>query len=81
MARFVLDAFDLPAATPEQITRVEQTLQSLELERAERIVAASETPPPPAYRTAAAGVPRERRPTRGARWRVGALRDRAADTR
>lgn len=35
MARFVLDAFDLPAATPEQITRVEQTLQSLELERAE----------------------------------------------
>ena len=82
MARFVLDAFNLPAATPEQITRVEQTLQSLELERAERIVAddtaTSDAPPPPAHRTAAAGVPLQQRRTRGARWRVGALRHRDA---
>lgn len=83
IARFVLDAFDLPAATPEEIARVEQTLQSLELERTERIVAddaASETPPPPAHRTAVAGVPLQQRRTRGARWRVGALSHRASDT-
>lgn len=76
MARFVLDAYDLPRATSEQITRVEQTLLSLELERAERIVAddATGAPPPPAHRTADAGVPLQQRRTRGARWRVGALR-------
>jgi len=82
MARFVRDAFDLPGATPEQITRVEQTLQSLELERADRIVAdspdASDMRPPPAHRTSAAGIPLQQRRTRGARWRVGLLGHRRA---
>jgi uncharacterized membrane protein len=39
MVRFVQDAYDLPAATEQQLTRIEQVLRSLELERAERIKA------------------------------------------
>lgn len=77
MARFARDAFDLPGATPEQITRVDQTLQSFELERADRIVADSpdvtDMRPPPAHCTSAAGIPLQQRRTRGARWRVGLL--------
>jgi uncharacterized membrane protein len=74
MVRFVRDAYDLPAATEQQLSRIEQTLVSLELERAERIKAqrAHAAPPAPAHRTAdqdaLAGVPLRTRRTRGARW-------------
>jgi uncharacterized membrane protein len=74
MVRFVHDAYQLPAATEEQIGRIEQTLRSLELERAERIKAehAHAAPSPPAHRSAGedalAGVPLRSRRTRGARW-------------
>jgi uncharacterized membrane protein len=74
MVRFVRDAYDLPAATEQQLSRIEQTLRSLELERAERIKAqrAHAAPPAPAHRTAdqdaLAGVPLRTRRTRGARW-------------
>ena len=81
MARFVLDAFDLPGATPEQITRVEQTLKSLELERADRIVADTsdaDVPTAPAHRDSSAGVPLQQRRTQGARWRRGRLPHRRA---
>jgi uncharacterized membrane protein len=75
MVRFVQDAFQLPAATDAQLASIEQTLQSLELERAERIKAQHPhaAPTPPAHRTgdgaARAGVPLRTRRTRGARWR------------
>jgi uncharacterized membrane protein len=74
MVRFVQDAFQLPAATDAQLASIEQTLQSLELERAERIKAQHPhaAPTPPAHRTgdgaARAGVPLRTRRTRGARW-------------
>jgi hypothetical protein len=74
MVRFVRDAYDLPAATEQQLSRIEQTLVSLELERAERIKAqrAHAAPLAPAHRTAdqdaLAGVPLRTRRTRGARW-------------
>jgi uncharacterized membrane protein len=74
MVRFVQDAYRLPAATGQQLGRIEQTLVSLELERAERIKAqhAQAAPAPPALRTAdqdaLAGVPLRTRRTRGARW-------------
>jgi uncharacterized membrane protein len=77
MVRFVRDAYELPAATEQQLSRIEQTLRSLELERAERIKAqrAHVAPPPPAHRAAgteaAAGVPLRTRRTRGARWLRG----------
>jgi uncharacterized membrane protein len=74
MVRFVRDAYDLPAATDEQLSRIEQTLASLELERAERIKARDPqaAPTAPAHRTgdgaSRAGVPLRTRRTRGARW-------------
>jgi uncharacterized membrane protein len=74
MVRFVQDAFRLPAATEQQLAGIEQTLQSLELERAERIKAqrAQTAPAAPAHRAAGeaelAGVPLRTRRTRGARW-------------
>jgi uncharacterized membrane protein len=74
MVHFVQDAYALPAATEEQLGRIEQTLRSLELERAERIKAqhAQAAPSPPALRAgdgaARAGVPLRTRRTRGARW-------------
>ena len=68
MARFVRDAYDLPA-TESQLARIEQVLRSLELERAERITAEHPhaAPPAPAHRsggdTMRAGVPfRSRQP-------------------
>jgi hypothetical protein len=74
MVHFVQDAYQLPPASEEQLTRIEQTLRSLELERAERIKAqhAQAAPTPPALRAgdgaARAGVPLRTRRTRGARW-------------
>ena len=74
MVRFVRDAYGLPDATELQLSRIEQTLRSLELERAERIKARDPgaAPSPPAHRTgdgaAAAGVPLRTKRTRGARW-------------
>jgi uncharacterized membrane protein len=74
MVRFVADAYGLPAATEEQLASIDQTLRSLELERAERIKAAhpQDAPPAPVHRgddgASAAGVPLRTRRTRGARW-------------
>jgi uncharacterized membrane protein len=76
MAQFVRDAYGLPPASDEQLARIEETLRSLELERAERISAlrAHAAPPPPAHRSedagpVAGGVPlRDRRAPR-AQWR------------
>ena len=74
MVRFVHDAYRLPAATEEQLDRIDQTLRSLELERAQRIKAkhADAAPTPPAQRADEdhfrAAVPLPTRPTRGARW-------------
>jgi uncharacterized membrane protein len=77
MARFVRDAYDLPGATEQQLGRIEETLRSLELERAERIKAqdaqaAQAAPTPPVHRPGddsnLAGVPLRTRRTRGARW-------------
>jgi uncharacterized membrane protein len=74
MARFVRDAYGLPA-TGSQLGRIEQLLRSLELERAERIKAeqSSAAPPAPAHRsgggTMRAGVPFRSRQTLGARLR------------
>jgi uncharacterized membrane protein len=73
MARFVHDAYDLPA-TGQQLERIEQVLRSLELERAERIKAphADAAPPAPVHRSDAGGsrggVPLRTRRTAGARW-------------
>jgi hypothetical protein len=77
MVRFVQDAYQFPAATEQQLARIEQTLVSLELERAERIKAqhAQAAPPAPVHRAAdqdvPAGVPLRTRRTRGARWIQG----------
>jgi uncharacterized membrane protein len=74
MVRFVRDAYGLPDATDEQLARIDQTLRSLELERAQRIKAehAHAAPIPPAHRGddggVRAGVPLRTRRTRGARW-------------
>jgi uncharacterized membrane protein len=75
MVRFVQHAFQLPAATDAQLASIEATLQSLELERAERIKAQHPhaAPTPPAHKAAGddaarAGVPLRTRRTRGARW-------------
>jgi uncharacterized membrane protein len=73
MARFVRDAYALPATEP-QLERIEQVLRSLELERAERIKAQHPhtAPPAPAYRAGdnlRAGVPLRSRQPLGARWR------------
>jgi uncharacterized membrane protein len=74
MVRFVRDAYRLPAATEQQLGRIEETLRSLELERAERIKARDPdaAPAAPVHRTSdgasRAGVPLRTRRTRGARW-------------
>jgi uncharacterized membrane protein len=74
MARFVRDAYDLPA-TESQLARIEQVLRSLELERAERITAEHPhaAPPAPAHRsggdTMRAGVPFRSRQTLAVRLR------------
>jgi hypothetical protein len=74
MVRFVRDAYGLPAANEQQLSRIEATLRSLELERAERIKAQHPhaAPTPPAQRAgdggSSAGVPLRIRRTRGARW-------------
>jgi uncharacterized membrane protein len=74
MVRFVRDAYRLPAATERQLGRIEETLMSLELERAERIKARDPdaAPTAPVHRTSdgasRAGVPLRTRRTRGARW-------------
>jgi uncharacterized membrane protein len=74
MVRFVQDAYQFPAASEQQLGRIEQLLVSLELDRAERIKAqhAQAAPPPPTHRAAGedalAGVPLRTRRTRGARW-------------
>jgi uncharacterized membrane protein len=76
MARFVQDAFRLPEATEPQLGRIEETLRSLELERAQRIKARDPqaAPVPPAHRDGEggvrAGVPLRTRRTGGARWRL-----------
>jgi len=77
IVRFVQDAYQLPAASEEQIAAIEQMLRSLELERAERIKAAHAhaAPPAPAHQhaeaAALAGVPLRTRRTGGARWLRG----------
>src|SRR5215213_5779195 len=74
MVRFVRDAYQLPAATEQQLSHIEETLRSLELERAERIKARdpNAAPAAPVHRTSdgasRAGVPLRTRRTRGARW-------------
>jgi uncharacterized membrane protein len=73
MVRFVRDVYGLPGATTQQLERIDQTLRSLELERAERIKAAhpDAAPTPPVHRAgegSRAGVPLRTRRTRGARW-------------
>jgi hypothetical protein len=74
MARFVRDAYDLPASE-SQLERIEQVLRSLELERAQRIKAdhPHAAPPAPAHRsggdTMRAGVPFRSRQPLGARLR------------
>jgi len=74
MVRFVQDAYGLPAATEQQLGRIDETLRSLELERAQRIKArdTDAAPTPPAHRAeedqSRAGVPLRVRRTRGARW-------------
>jgi uncharacterized membrane protein len=74
MVRFVYDAYQLPPASGPQLERIEQTLRTLDLERAQRIKAAhpQAAPPAPAHRAAdrhaPAGVPLRARRTGGARW-------------
>ncbi|HEX6327999.1 MAG TPA: alpha/beta-hydrolase family protein [Jiangellaceae bacterium] len=74
MVHFVQEAFRLPSATGEQLSRIDSTLRALELERAERIKAPApqDAPVPPAHRTdeaaIRAGVPLRVRRTSGARW-------------
>jgi uncharacterized membrane protein len=74
MAGFVGDAYRLPNATAPQLADIEQTLRTLELERAERIKAehSHAAPPAPAQRSGGdqfrGGVPLRSPRTRGARW-------------
>jgi hypothetical protein len=44
MARVVIDAYDLPRPTPDQLERIEETLPRLEAERAERLEVAKAEP-------------------------------------
>jgi uncharacterized membrane protein len=75
MARFVRDAYQLPATSEEQTVRVDEMLKTLELERAERIkaLAAETAPPAPSQREdgerRVAGVPLVAKKSRGASWR------------
>ena len=73
MARFVRDAYQLPATSEEQTVRVDEMLKTLELERAERIkaLAAETAPPAPSQREEdgtrrVAGVPIAAKRTAGA---------------
>ncbi|HET7847006.1 MAG TPA: alpha/beta-hydrolase family protein, partial [Acidimicrobiia bacterium] len=75
-ARFVRDAFHLPAVTEEQMEQIEDALRLLELERSERIKAVKTEAAPPApsereeiKRAVRAGVPLRVEKTRGANWR------------
>jgi uncharacterized membrane protein len=85
MVRFVRDAYDLPAATDQQLAGIEAALRSLELERAQRINAPDPqaAPPAPAHRTpdhdSPAGVPLRTRRTPGARWFRGRRRALSGD--
>jgi hypothetical protein len=74
MAGLVGDAYRLPDATEEQLDRIERTLRTLELERAERIKAehSQAAPPAPAQRSGGdrvrGGVPLRSPRTPGPRW-------------
>jgi uncharacterized membrane protein len=75
-ARFVRDAYHLPATSDDQMERIEKALRTLELERSERIKAShiADAPPAPAEREdggrgTSAGVPLVARKTKGANWR------------
>jgi hypothetical protein len=79
-ARFVRDAYHLPAVTDDQLARVEAELRTLELHRADRIKAShlDAAPPAPAQRKngerEVGGVPLRVRRTGGARWLRSLLR-------
>jgi uncharacterized membrane protein len=74
MARFVRDAYGLAAATDAQLTRIEQTLRSLDLKRAEQAAApradalAAVRRPRSEDDNVRGGVPLRTRRTPGARW-------------
>ncbi len=75
-ARFVRDAYRLPATSEDQMERIEKALRTLELDRSERIKASHITHAPPAPaekgnggRQVSAGVPLVTRKTSGANWR------------
>jgi uncharacterized membrane protein len=74
MAAFVRDAYGLPAATDQQLERIEQVLRSLESERYQRIKAerAQAAPPAPTQRAdhdnLAGGVPLRSRRAPGTPW-------------
>ncbi len=79
-ARFVRDAFHLPATSDDQMERIEKALRTLELERSERIKAShiADAPPAPAEREdggrgTSAGVPLVVKKTKGANWRRSLL--------
>jgi uncharacterized membrane protein len=79
-ARFVRDAYHLPAVTADQMDRIEAELRTLELHRADRIKAShlDAAPPAPAQRKNGerelGGVPLRVRRTGGARWLRSLLR-------
>jgi uncharacterized membrane protein len=79
-ARFVRDAYHLPAVTDDQMDRIEAELRTLELHRADRIKAShlDAAPPAPAQRKngerEVGGVPLRVRRTGGARWLRSLLR-------
>jgi hypothetical protein len=81
-ARFVRDAYHLPAVTDDQMGRIEAELRTLERQRADRIKAShlDAAPPAPAQRKEkegereVGGVPLRVRRTGGARWLRSLLR-------
>jgi Alpha/beta-hydrolase family/Alpha/beta-hydrolase family N-terminus len=79
-ARFVRDAYHLPAVTDDQMDRIEAELRTLELHRADRIKAShlDAAPPAPAQRKngerEVGGVPLRVRRTGGAKWLRSLLR-------
>jgi len=74
MARFVRHGFNIPNVSEEQVAAVEEALVQLEIERGERVAAATaeDAPPPPLQVVAGeriqAGVPLQGRRTGGANW-------------
>ena len=77
-ARMVHSAYHLPPVTDEQMTKVEQALRDLEMERSARIKAdtAETAPPSPAQRSLPgelAGVPLAQPRASGAQWSTSAL--------